>query len=114
MSTDNSFPELINVRWKVDVCNSGEGCWCRLVMPETPVKFRGDIDAWVIPDGSVSKAEAEHIVEIHNAWLEMNHVSSWEESAEKAINKLLDAHKNLDREKLGTAINGLRILVGRV
>ena len=31
---------------------------------------------------------------------------------DEAIKKLLDAHKELDREKLAKALNGLAILVG--
>lgn len=69
----SSSKELISMRWKIALCNSGESCWCRLIVPEGNVHFeRGEhsVEAWVVPDGSVSKDEAEHIVEIHNQWLE--------------------------------------------
>lgn len=37
----------------------------------------------------------------------------WNESAEKAMNDLLDAHEALDRDKLSQALRGIYILVGR-
>lgn len=62
--------DVINYRWKVTLCNQGEDCWCRLIETEQKVIYRGGTNVFVIPNGSLSKAEAEHIVEIHNAWLE--------------------------------------------
>ena len=37
----------------------------------------------------------------------------WPKLAEKAINDLLNAHEALDRDALGQALFGLRLLVGR-
>jgi len=68
--------ELISMRWKIALCNSGESCWCRLIVPEGNVQFDRGVEAWVAPDGSISKDEAEHIVEIHNQWLEKQNENS--------------------------------------
>lgn len=35
----------------------------------------------------------------------------WSQSAAEAMQRLLDAHNALDREKLGRALNGIRILL---
>lgn len=39
--------------------------------------------------------------------------NEWSKLAEMAINRLLDAHESLDRDALGRALGGLRVLVGR-
>mgnify|MGYP006905787176 CR=1 FL=1 len=72
----SSSKDLILMRWKIALCNTGESCWCRLIIPEGNVQFEHGVDAWVVPDGSVSKDEAEHIVEIHNQWLESQNEKS--------------------------------------
>lgn len=53
---------LLNVRWKIETCNSGTDCWCRLIVPETP-EDDGD---YVIGDGSIGADVAEHLVKLHN------------------------------------------------
>jgi hypothetical protein len=50
----------LNVKWKTAECNSKD-CWCRLIVPVS------ECDAeYIIPDGSVDKETAEHIVKLHN------------------------------------------------
>jgi hypothetical protein len=46
--------------WLIDTCNNGESCWCRLVITasEPTNNWR---DNCIIPDGSVSKNDAEFI-----------------------------------------------------
>lgn len=53
---------LLNVRWKIETCNSGTDCWCRLIVPETPE----DVGDYVIGDGSIGADVAEHLVKLHN------------------------------------------------
>ena len=65
----------LSVRWEFKPCLSGEQCWCRIVVPETPIMYddeHGGEEAfdYIIGAGSVSKIFAEHIVEIHNKNLE--------------------------------------------
>lgn len=61
--------KLKEVKWKVEICHSGEECWCRIIVPTTPVVYREE-GMTVCDAGSISKAIAEHIVEIHNSNLE--------------------------------------------
>jgi hypothetical protein len=58
-------PSLLTRRWLTGLCNTGEACWCRVISVENPV----DTDDYVIPSGSIPKAVAEHVVQLHNASL---------------------------------------------
>lgn len=62
--------DMIQLRWKTELCNSGESCWCRLIVTEEKSVWENGSETWVVPDGSITKEEAEHIVEIHNQWLD--------------------------------------------
>lgn len=57
--------DVLSVRWKVGLCNTGEACWCRTVLSEDESQ-----GFCVISDGAVFAADAEHIVKLHNDWLE--------------------------------------------
>ena len=63
--------DLINDTWYVGTCSSGESCWCRTIS----TKPNGDpdedeMDYCIAHAGCLSKDVAEHIVKIHNEWLE--------------------------------------------
>ena len=65
----------ISKRWKVEKCQSGENCWCRLIVTESPllVQIKGveeDLSE-VVSSGSISAEIAEYLVELHNKTLEM-------------------------------------------
>ena len=62
--------ELIAVRWKTAVCNSGEACWCRCVVPEHDVVYDNGMEAFIAGDGELGREIAEHVVALHNTWLE--------------------------------------------
>lgn len=43
----------------------------------------------------------------------VNDNAAWQESASEVMCRLLDAHQKLDRDGLASALQGMRILVGR-
>jgi len=61
--------DLLKLKWKTEICHTGKGCWCRLVVPIGS----SDKEDYIIPSGSVSKREAEHIVKAHNEYIKANH-----------------------------------------
>jgi len=46
-------------------------------------------------------------------WQERKPVDAWSEAARHAIVELLDAHRMLDRDRLGKALRGLLIVAGQ-
>lgn len=71
MTNQEAFDLLSIVRWKTGVCNSGEKCWCRTIVPETPIQDEYGVNMFVIPDGAVDEYTAMHIVELHNKWVDL-------------------------------------------
>jgi hypothetical protein len=64
----------LTVPWKLETCNVGETCWCRIILPAEKILYKnkiGDIERvdefeYIIPDGSIDKETAEYVVELHN------------------------------------------------
>jgi hypothetical protein len=86
MNTDqifNSYDEAqsysLTVPWKLALCNSGESCWCRIILPTEKILYKnkvGDTERvdefeYIIPDGSIDKETAEYIVDLHNDEVEL-------------------------------------------
>lgn len=76
MNYEEALQKSLSVPWKIDVCNTGEDCWCRVIMPVETIEYTHrikdsgeerieEID-YIIPDGAVDKTTAEYIIEIHN------------------------------------------------
>jgi len=71
---DEAHKYSLTVPWKLDLCNTGESCWCRIILPTEKILYKdkvGDTDRisefeYIIPDGSIDKETAEYIVELHN------------------------------------------------
>jgi hypothetical protein len=74
---DEAHKYSLTIPWKLETCNSGESCWCRVIVPSESIKFKEKISNWIleditrdfdciIPDGSVDKETAEYIVDLHN------------------------------------------------
>jgi hypothetical protein len=71
------------VPWKLDLCNSGETCWCRIILPSEKILYKnkvGDTERvdefdYIIPDGSIDKETAEYVVELHNREVELQQKS---------------------------------------
>ena len=88
------------VPWKLDLCNSGETCWCRIILPSEKILYKnkvGDTERvdefeYIIPDGSIDKETAEYIVDLHNDEVDL------EEKRKKrleALQKLSDLDQEL-------------------
>jgi hypothetical protein len=77
----NSYEEAhrysLTIPWKIELCNTGESCWCRVILPTETIKYKRirDLDKmeiieeyeWIIPDGSIDKRTAEYAVNLHNS-----------------------------------------------
>lgn len=75
LSFEEATELAIKSRWKTEVCNSGEECWCRLIVPETPIQYEyngSKDDIYIAGSGCVPKDYAEHIVKIHNEYVDAN------------------------------------------
>lgn len=74
----NSYEEAhrysLTVPWKLALCNSGENCWCRIILPTEKILYKNKVGEtervdefeYIIPDGSIDKETAEYVVELHN------------------------------------------------
>jgi len=58
--------KALTVRWKTEVCQSGDACWCRMISLEEQLEEDSDGDVYVVAGGAINKIHAEHIVKIHN------------------------------------------------
>jgi len=59
----------LKIKWKTEVCSSGEDCWCRRIVPVTPIKYSiksSRDEVCVCCDGAIEKTFAEHIVKVHS------------------------------------------------
>jgi hypothetical protein len=74
---DEAKKHSLTVPWKLETCNAGEDCWCRIIVPIEPIKFINkigdteridDID-YIIPDGSIDKETAEYFLELHHRYI---------------------------------------------
>jgi hypothetical protein len=71
---DEAHKYSLTIPWKLETCNVGEGCWCRIILPTEKILYKnkvGDTERvdeldYIIPDGSVDKETAEYMVTIHN------------------------------------------------
>jgi hypothetical protein len=86
MTTDKIFDNYdeaqkhsLTVPWKLDLCNVGENCWCRLILPAEKILYKNTVGEderidefeYIIPDGSIDKETAEYVVGLHNRSVEL-------------------------------------------
>lgn len=64
---------LNKVRWKVEECKT-KGCWCGIIVPETPILDDRGEELYIIGAGCVPKENAKHIVKVHNESLQKPNV----------------------------------------
>jgi hypothetical protein len=70
---DEAKKHSLTVPWKLQTCNVGESCWCRIIVPIEPINYlnkigdteRVDEIDYIIPDGSIDKETAEYFLELH-------------------------------------------------
>ena len=70
MNYKEAILHSVKVKWKVGVCIQGEKCWCRTIVPETPIENSDDEDIYIVGQGMTTKEQAEHIVKLHNDIIE--------------------------------------------
>jgi hypothetical protein len=71
---DEAHKYSLTVPWKLETCNAGESCWCRIIVPIKPIKYLdkiGDTERideidYIIPDGSIDKETAEYFLRLHH------------------------------------------------
>jgi hypothetical protein len=74
---DEAQKHSFTVPWKLETCNVGESCWCRIILPTEKILYKdrvGDMDRisefeYIIPDGSIDRETAEYVVNLHNGWI---------------------------------------------
>lgn len=74
---DEAQKHSFTVPWKLETCNVGESCWCRIILPTENILYKnkvGDSETVVeldhiIPDGSIDRETAEYVVNLHNGWI---------------------------------------------
>jgi hypothetical protein len=72
-SYDEAHKYRLTIPWKLETCNAGESCWCRIILPTEKIFYKNQSDGeivqefeYIIPDGSVDKETAEYLVKLHN------------------------------------------------
>lgn len=78
---DEAQKHSLTVPWKLETCNVGEDCWCRIIVPIEPIKYinrigdteRIDEIDYIIPDGSIDKETAEYFLELHHKYINETH-----------------------------------------
>ena len=76
-SYDEAHKYSLTVPWKLSLCNTGESCWCRIILPTEKILYKnkvGDSETvveldYIIPDGSIDRETAEYVVNLHNGWI---------------------------------------------
>ena len=65
-----AITESLSRKWKIDTCQQGEECWCRVIKCDPPLFFvesnRDEQEYCVIRSGELCKETVEHLVKLHN------------------------------------------------
>ena len=71
MTHEEAYDKATKVKWKVEPCFSGEECWCRLIVPDEIINYGPDNveEVYIVGSASINKKMAEHIVNIHNQYI---------------------------------------------
>ena len=71
MTHEEAYNKALEVKWKVEPCFSGEECWCRLIVPDETINYGPDNieEVCIVSSASINKQMAEHIVNIHNQYI---------------------------------------------
>lgn len=73
MTFEEAQQKALTVKWKAVPCHVGKKCWCRMIVPKKKIAYKdspGDAELWIIGSAAVSKEHAEHIVRLHNNFIE--------------------------------------------
>jgi len=58
------------VKWKTSPCFTGEECWCRIIEPVEKIEDKDGNEIYIAGSGSINKEYAEHIVKLHNEFVD--------------------------------------------
>ncbi|NDB59483.1 hypothetical protein EB001_13685 [bacterium] len=99
---DEAHKYSLTIPWKLALCNTGETCWCRIILPTEKILYtnhskdeKAQEFEWIIPDGSIDRETAEYIVDLHNR--SVNLYQSQKKRLE-ALNKLSQLDQELGLE----------------
>ena len=80
MTYKQAVQELYNRPWKTSTCSQGDSCWCRIIESVEPIEYqvnKSEVDedtfeliSEVISMGIIGSDFAEHVVKLHNEFLE--------------------------------------------
>lgn len=71
MTYNEALAKSLTVKWKTIPCSSsGEECWCRIILPIDEIKDDQENEIYIVGSGSINKEYAEHIVKIHNEYID--------------------------------------------
>jgi hypothetical protein len=67
---EQAITESLSRKWKIDTCQQGEECWCRVIKCDPPLFFMekncDDQEYYVVRSGELVKETVEHLVKLHN------------------------------------------------
>ena len=67
---EQAISESLSRKWKIDTCQQGEECWCRVIKCDPPLFFMekncDDQEYYVVRSGELVKETVEHLVKLHN------------------------------------------------
>ena len=67
---EQAITESLSRKWKIDTCQQGEECWCRVIKCDPPLFFVekncDDQEYYVVRSGELVKETVEHLVKLHN------------------------------------------------
>lgn len=104
-SYDEAHKYSLTIPWKLTTCNTGESCWCRIILPTEKILYKnkvGDTEAvvefdYIIPDGSIDKETAEYVVNLHNYNIELKQYIKTLQSADEMNSKMLQVSKSFEK-----------------
>jgi len=80
MTYKQAKQELYIRPWKAVTCSQGESCWCRIIKTVEPIEYqvnaseedeiKFDLISEIVPMGAIDSQFAEHVVNLHNHFLE--------------------------------------------
>jgi len=103
-SYDEAHKYSLTIPWKLALCNSGETCWCRIILPTEKILYtnhskdeKAQEFEWIIPDGSIDKETAEYVVNLHNNNIELKKYIKTLQNTDEMNSKILQVSKSFEK-----------------
>lgn len=74
MTYEQAWELAKKTEWKVQSCFSGKKCWCKMIVPVKPIKYK-ELHSTIpqkiviVSAGAIDTPTAQHIVNVHNAFV---------------------------------------------